>query len=89
MTKKYFLIETDSWSDETKITEYQTREAAVEAMELKYVSYVLNHEFYNDDETFITEKMAQFSDGYRITQFRLAELGVDKQKSCVMIERKE
>ena len=78
MNKKYFLVETDSWSDETKITEYGTREAAVEAMELKYVTYVLNREFYNDEETFITENMAQFSDGYRITQFRLAELGVDK-----------
>lgn len=72
--KRFFLVETDSWSDETKIKEYDTKAKAQEAMEMRYVAAVIGADQYDDDETFINDHYAQFSDGYRTLEFRLAEL---------------
>lgn len=74
MSKKYFVIEIDSWSDETKIKEFDNKEKAIEAIEMKYVAAVLNADQYDDDETFINDHYAQFSNGFRTFEFRLAEL---------------
>lgn len=74
--KKYYVIEIDSWSDTTKIEEFDNKEKAIAAIEQRYVSTVLNAEQYDDDETFINDHYAQFSDGYRTLEFRLAELEV-------------
>lgn len=74
MEKRYFVIETDSWSDATKIKEYKNKEDAVEAMELKYVKAVMDSEQYCDEETFINDHYAQFSDGYRTFEYRIAEM---------------
>ena len=76
MNKKYYVIEIDSWSDETKIKEFESKEEAVDAIEQKYVAAVLNADQYDDDETFINDHYAQFSNGYRTFEYRLAELEI-------------
>lgn len=71
---RWYLIETDSWNDETKIKEYASKAKAKEALEQKYVAAVLGADQYDDDETFINDHYAQVSTGYRTYEFRLAEL---------------
>ena len=76
MSKKYYVVEIDSWSDETKIKEFDNKEKAVETIELKYVAAVLSADEYDDDETFINDHYAQISNGYRTIEYRLAELDI-------------
>lgn len=71
---RWYLIETDSWNDETKIEEFASKAKAQEALEQKYVAAVTGADQYDDDETFINDHYAQVSTGYRTYEFRLAEL---------------
>ena len=72
--KRYYLIEVDSWSDITKIKEYKTKREVITAMENRYVATILDNDSYCDEETFISDHYAQWSNGYRTIEYRIAEL---------------